>query len=129
MTKRIIGKSSGATVSDDGSIVLAPMYADEFHAISRRERSLKNIQTVTLKFVSNALEEVYHDNSRLWKRIGTDLSLDFNNNTYSAQLSGSDHVRIIVEPLPTPDKKPVAAPEPQPGSAQADAGGEGGDAL
>lgn len=100
MPKRIMGKSSGATIHEDGSIDLAPIYADEFRSIARREAALKQIQTSTLQFVQGGLEECFRDSARLWKRIGDDLELDYINNEIIVQHRGVEGARLIVTPLP-----------------------------
>lgn len=110
MAKRLMGKSSGATITDDGSIDLAPMYADEFRSLARREASLWQIQTGTLKFVQSGFDECHRDSARLWRRVSEDLGLDFDNNEVSIQHRGVDGARLIIKPLP---KEQPSAPEPQ----------------
>lgn len=81
--KRIAGQHTGATVNEDGTIELAPLYRDEFARLSDRDLALRSLQQSTLAFCRDELIGLISDQRRLWDRIITDLNLDGEKFDYS----------------------------------------------
>ena len=77
-TRRVMGKTSGATEHEDGAIDLAPMWVEEFRSLNRREAALLEMYAATQKTVASGLEQIRRDTERVWERLCLDLELDFN---------------------------------------------------
>lgn len=71
-----MGKNCGYTIMEDGRILPAPTYADEFNKLSQERHGINDLMKLFSSHCADLLAEISRRQTSLWDRLCDDYSLN-----------------------------------------------------
>lgn len=102
-----MGERCGYTKRPDGSIIPAPIYADEFARLRQQQQGVNNMLKMVSSTATDMLTEIQRRYDKLWEDLASDYGIDFQTNgaTY-------DGTAITVKPKTDKDSGAPQRGEP-----------------
>lgn len=102
--KHIMGESCGGTLHEDGSIEVAPIYREQFAALSARKEGVDAVLAAVSKHCAAISTQIATEQNALWKRIAENYRID--QNELQMHYNSSTN-RLVTTPNQSKPKDPV----------------------